>query len=403
MSDSDSLLSLYDASIRQIRKILGDELSPIELRVGEDFDRDGVILIGSHSGKRLFRLFVSHEVLSDIPSNRIPQHFQNHRVVEQLRKLPKGTTLFVTTGGTFQEQTEGATLREGTNVFEGVLPASEARSQLYDRVFAIRIDGVPLGDIPMEMRGDPALHTFYSDEFADALGAVYLLDAAGYRDFSLEREALVNNHRVDFIVHLQDGEHAFLEFKRAFNKRQREADSLREQINVGLRRALQDESIRKAVEGRFIDIQMPRPPRSRKEAILAIDEVIRFVTSTDWATVRERDFAAFEASRFPVLADLSARSYVVKGPTHLSVQEGAKAFDPYEPFREVARVVAEASIAAPAVHPLWLGVSLADSSIVLAPSDVLDERRLATFDIHRTPFDQIIVGAAGNAKRYTKK
>jgi hypothetical protein len=401
MDELDSLGQRYKDKIAAVKQYLAGELNPAEIRQSEDFDRDGVVL-RTGRGRQGFRLFISHEFLSDFTIEVITARLRGWRVEEGIRQLPPGFTLFLTTGGIFKERTEGRTVREVTQTFEGILPLSQRRKQLYDRVFSIRVDGEPLGETHTECQGDSDLYVTYSTEFAQALGAAYLLDAAGYQNFELRRTPELYDSGIDFEVTLFDGRRVFLDFKRALNAKAARESALREQINVGLRRAMRDDAVvRQAIDGRFIQITIPIAPESKAEVDATVSEILRFATSTNWATLASNSFVAFDAGRFPLLARLDANVYMAQGSTYLSAVEGATSFDPYAPYNEASQIVAREAQRRFGASPMWLGVSLADVA-ALIPDDMIDSRWPLLFNVEFTPFEQIIIGSADKAKRFQK-
>jgi len=264
----------------------------------------------------------------------------------------------------------------------------------------VPIDGTPLGEIPAIMRGDAELYTTYSDEFANIVGATYLLDAAGYRDFQIA--TVVPLGAPDLQVTLSDGRTIYLEFKRAQNFADYRADSLLEQINVFLRRAQRDDpTISNATRGRFIEISVPNPPENRNAVEAASNEIIRFVSSVDWNRLQSKSLVPFDPAEFPVLTSLGARVYVTTGATHLSVSAGARSFDPNEPFILAARLIRTMSAKHYAINPVWLGISLADQ-LPLLPDSLPNILELSGLSVSDTPFEEIIVGSAGSAQKYVR-
>lgn len=203
MNDMDSLRSLYRPSVDEIREHLLRGLRRDDIRESEDFDRDGVVFKARAGIGPPFRLFVSHEFLSDFSVAEIKSKLLTHRILEKLKDLPKGFTLFLTTEGTFTEETEGRTLREWSDDLGGTFGFSSDRASLVDRVLSTPVDGVPLGDIPTEMQGDPEYYISCSQEFADSLIVAYVLDAAGYHDYELSR--VRTELGVDFRLLLHSG------------------------------------------------------------------------------------------------------------------------------------------------------------------------------------------------------
>ena len=254
-----------------------------------------------------------------------------------------------------------------------------------------------------EMQGDPDVYIDYSDEFATVLGAAYLLDAAGYRNFALSRTAGHGKYSgVDLEATLSNGSKVFLDFKRALDAAERRDNALREQINVGLRRAMRDNpTVRNAIDGRFVQVTVPRSPTDENEVGAAVAEILGFVMSTHWQAVEKNEFIAFDPHQFPLLDRLGARVYVAQGATYLSVAEGARSFEPSVPYRRVARIVMEESKKHFEVQPVWLAISLADVTASI-PSDTLDPQRAVSFDIDATSFEQIIVGSAESASVYRR-
>jgi hypothetical protein len=396
------LILRYRSNIELIRNYLKQDLGCNEIEESEDFARDGVVLRSPPSAAPPFRLFVSHEFLSDFELKDAASKLRLWKVAEQLRSLPKNVMLFVTTEGTFTESLKGPTMKQATQVFESVFPSSAAQKELYGRVFSIRVDGTPLGEIPAEMRGDPNFYISYSDDFANVLGATYLLDAAGYREFELHRRP--QSDPPEFEVSFQSGDRIFLAFDRALDPVEQRVHSMREEINAGLRRALlASEDLQNAISGHFVQINIAKVPLSKKECNDVVLEIIRFVTTVDWASFPEHSLEHFDRAKFSLLAGLDALVYVTRGVTSLSVQEGAKTVDPYAPYRRISEIVRERSraLADVEVRPLWLGISLADT--LLPPENVLDPRRIAPFDVNETPFDKLIVGSAGRANVYNKE
>jgi hypothetical protein len=403
MHDSSSLRQLYKHKIATIRDYLSEELGTQDIRESEDFDRDGVVLRTGRGSESGFRIFIAHEFFSDFKEQGIISRLRSWQIAAKVRCLRPGFTLFITTEGFFEERTEGRMLRDVTSEFESILPLSERRKQLYDRVFAIPVDGVPLGDIRTEMQGDPELYIDYSDDFATVLGAAYLLDAAGYRQFQLSRGGgSQKDSGIDLEVTLSDGRRVFVDFKRAVSASERRENALREQINVELRRAMRDsDGVRRSIQGRFVQITLPRSPVDRGEVDAVVSEILNFAKSTNWQAVEKNEFIAFDARDFPLLDRLGARVYVAQGATYLAVAEGARSFDPQPPYRRIGRIVSEEAKYDFSVRPVWLAISLADfvSSI---PSNILDPQRTVSFDVDATPFEQIIIGSAESANVYRR-
>lgn len=392
----------YQSNISVIREYLRRELGCQVVDEYQDFARDGVILSSGPNAPLQFRLFVSHEFFSDFGLKETLSKLKSFHVAEQVREMPKNVMLFITTEGTFTEQIEGPTMRRASDVFESVIPSSAARTALYGRVFSIRVDGRPLGEIPTVMRGDPRLYGSYAEDFAKIVGAVYLLDAAGLRAFELHRRS--QSEPPDFEVRLNTGENIYLAFERALNPAEHLADLMREEINAGLQRArVFDEVFKAAIEGHFVQVNLPVVPSDRRQCDSIVLEISRFITTVDWSTFPERSLETFDRSTFPLLSSLDAHVYVTRGVTSVSVREGAKSFDPYEPYRLAAKIVlgkAEA-LRAVQVSPLWLGISLADA-LVFSPES-MDPQRLMPIDIDSTPFDRIIVGSAEKATVYERR
>lgn len=400
MNENDSLNSRYPSKVEAIRNYLHDALDVKKKRESEDFDRDGIIIRIEIPSKNL-RLFISHEFLSDFTPAQIHASLRGWRVGEHLRDLAQGNTLFVTTEGIFSERTEGPSLRETAEAFSPYFEATETLNQLYERVFSILVNDVPLGNIPSEMRGDPDLYSAYSENFAKIVGSVYLLDAAGYRNFAIfDSESM----GVDFRIRFTDGSDAFFELKRAINPNDRKASSTREDMNAELRRLIRDnEQLRNSLKGLHVQLNFAMSPQNLNQLQTSVNEIKDFVFSEELRTAPMGSFRGFNDQTFPVLSSLGAKVYVAPGVTHISVQEGARSFDPYEPFREVARIVKNESVKKFDVSPVWLGISLADLVWMLPPDDVLDPRRIPNFDVNKTPFDQIIIGSANSARQYFKK
>lgn len=396
MSD-DSLRVMYRDSVREIEQYFIRTLRDTKFRIGEDFDRDGVVFRTERGSASDFRVFVSHEFLSDYLPAKISRQLDAWNVAEAASDLPKGFTLFITTEGTFKERTQGDSLREATRRFEPITPASSALAHLYDRVYSIEIDGVPLGDVPLEMQGDPDLYIAFSEDFATVLGAAYLLDAAGYRGFSLNRVSESSEYTgVDLAIRLASGEVAFLDYKRAVNQAERRADSMREQVNIGLRRALRDnQALADSLHGHFVQIILPSAPTTRHGVQRLLGEIERFVISKRWIAYPRSSLVPFDAVDFSSLSELGARVYIAEGTTHLSVSEGAKTFDAYAPYRIAARLIATESRRHFQVRPVWLGVSLSESPLPLPGANL--ESLVSDITESETPFDQIIVGSSSHA------
>jgi hypothetical protein len=396
MPDMSSLRSLYSDSIDVIRNYLSAELGPVNIRVGEDFDRDGVVLRAEKGSARTFRVFLSHEFLSDFQTEEIAAKLSAWRVADGAKTLPSGHTLFVATEGVFSELTEGPSLRESTQRFAKVLPSSPEMKELYDRAFSVPVNGVPLGDIPSEMQGDPDLYISYSDDFANKLGAVYLLDAAGYRGFELRAVPTTPVYLgVDFEVKLASGDSAFLDFQRAADQVERRANAMREQINVGLRRAMREnKDLRRSIEGTYIDITCPRSPTSKSEVDATVAEITHFVISNEWTNYGNSSIVPFDEDRYPRLSSLGARVYVSQGTTYLSVQEGARTFDPGEPYHLASRLVKNEARRRFDIQPVWLGIYLSEMALVFP---VPLEEFMKSVRVEETPFEEILVGSAGRA------
>jgi len=402
MDDKNSLKYLYPAQVNIIRDYLRSQLGAGEIRESEDVLRDGLIFQSHRGEKPKFRVFISHEFLSDFQPFEAMARLVSFNAADQLRKLQSGETLFITTQGTFVESTQGPTLRETSKVFDSVLPTSEARKELYQRVYSIKVDDQPLGDIPSEMRGDRNLYIWYSDDFANTLGAVYLLDAAGYRDFELIHRT--EDPLVNFEVILTTYERAYLSFERAFDQKARADDAMREEINVELRRAMRENTtVRNALKGNYIQINMPRVPQQRQESRAIVTEILDFATSRAWAD-SEDQFRHFDSQRYPLLSGLQAQFYIAHGPTALSVQQGAHFVDPMVPFAVAAEIVSRKSVELQSsqFRPLWLGVSLADLMVFPTHMDWLDPANTAMFNIENTPFDKIIIGSAEKVGVWSK-
>jgi hypothetical protein len=398
MDSQGSLNTLYGPMVEMVKRYLYLTLGSAELREAEDFDRDGVILAARKKANLEFRLFISHEFLSDFNVESGSAYLRQWKVSDKLKSLPKGSTLFVTTEGTFVERTEGETLRSVSGVFDSVIPSNEVLSALYDRVFAIPIDGVPLGDLPTEMKGDPELYTMYSDEFALFIGAAYLLDGADFRNFELRRAPATAG--VDLEIRLVSGEVAFLDFKRAVNPLQLRISTMREQVNVELRRALRDnDQFSKSMSGKFIQISLPTGPIDRTQVGNVVKEIEAFVNQTSWQTFAKRTLVDFNSTEFPVLSSLGAHVYVDSGPTHISIQEGAGTVDRYAPANEVMRVLREERRKRFEVEPVWLGISVSEAAPFIRMEEIF---KLVSRDIHAEPlpFQRIIVGSAGYARSF---
>jgi hypothetical protein len=372
------------------------EVPGIELRVGEDFERDGVVFRAGRESSRGFRIFFSHEFLSDTPIDLVDDALRKWNVATQATDLAQGSTLFVVSEGTFAERTEGQTLRDSSLRFAAVLPPSTALASLYNRVFAVPVDGVPLGDIPSEMQGDPDLYITFSQDFANALGAAYLLDGAGYRNFAINTTKNAADEGVDFEVHLDSGEVAYLEFKRAITSVERRINALREQANIGLRSALRDRpDLATAIEGRFIQITLPSMPPSKGEVGSLVEEIIRFVMAREWLTHDDGSMVPFDEDHYPMLSKLGAQVYLATGPTHLSVTEGGKSFDRHAPYRMARQIIMRCRGQRFNISPVWLGISLADT-LILPSSEELTSL-IRSIDQIPNPFAKIIIGSAEGA------
>lgn len=384
--------------MRAIRAYLNREFGPLELRESEDFDRDGVIIrTARESAEKQLRIFISHEFLSDFDADSVSSLLRSWRIADKARALRRGFTLFVTTDGSFVEPTEGRTLREATSMFESIAPSNDARKGLYERVFAINVDGVPLGERPMEMQGDPNLYSVYSEEYASVLGAAYLLDAAGYRNFSFSHNDVPGD--LDLRVSLETGETVYLDFKRALSAPERRTAALREQINVGLRRELRDdEELRQHLDGYFVSISVSQSPMNAKGVWAAVEEIARFVKTADWSGVGDTALFDFDAIEFPILSSLGSQVYVAKGPTYLSVQEGARTFSPHSPSREIARLIEKEKKRQFAVRPVWLGVSVADTPPIFGIDEILEKIPHELLRTDESPFERLIVGWVGMAR-----
>jgi hypothetical protein len=404
MDDRDSLRGRYRSKIAIIRSHLRSAFPDDDVRESEDFDRDGIVFRTGKGAVSGFRFFVSHELFSDLSESALKSQLQSWGIKERLRNLPAGITLFLTTAGVFEERTSGDTLREVTGVFESVLPFSEQRKQLYDRVFAIRVDDVPLGSTATEMQGDPEVYITYSEEFANALGAAYLLDAAGKRDFELRRTPALYDLGINFEVAM-GGSRALLDFKRAINLADRRAAALREQVNVGLRLAMRDDPVvRAAVGERFIQVTLPSAPQSVQDVAVLLMEIRRFVTSTSWGEFEKNALVAFDEQAYPLLSSLGARVYVGQNAPYLSVTSGATWSDPHAPYREAVSIIGDewrrAALWPQAIqHPIWLGISMAEAMTRIASSNLLESIQINTEGM---PFDEIIVGSAEAAKVFSK-
>jgi hypothetical protein len=403
--DSESLRSLYRDGLAAVRRYLTDQLGPLSLRDSEDFDRDGLVLQPSKSDQFSFRLFISHEFFSDFSPEDAEARLRAWRVADKLRTLSDSQTLVVTTDGTFTERTElespdlGRSLAESVELTQAILPASKSLQELYARVFAIRVDGQEIGRVPAEMRGDPELHSMYTERFAEAVGAVYLLDAAGYRNFELYSRS----RPPDFKVCLDNTEVVYLEFKRALGVAEKRQANARDDINAELRRALRDDPVvSHVVEGYFVQIDMSQVPSSAAERNAAVREILKYV-NTLASKARERRFVPFDSNEYPSLARLRAAAYVSPGPTSLSVQEGAKTFDPYSPYYRAADIVRRSRTMHFDVAPVWLGISFADSAAIMPPEELLDPRRIPEINVEPTPFDKIIIGTAGSARSIDRR
>jgi hypothetical protein len=404
MTDVDSLGTRYKDKITAIRQYLADELPDKPIRQSEDFDRDGIVLRTGAGSKSGYRVFISHELLSDYSGAAILSQLRSWRTTEAIKQLPLGFTLFLTTEGAFQEQTQGRSLKEATEAFEGLLPLSQRRKELYERVFAIRVDGMPLGDTSTEFQGDSELYVTYSDDFANALGAVYLLDAAGYRNFALHRTPELRESGIDFRISLPTGAEPYLVFRRAINPAERRANALREQVNVRLRRVMRDDpTVGRALDGRFIQITLPRAPDNERGVNEVVAQILSFVERTDWSTLTNNSFVAFEELEYPLLAELGAQVYMAaQGPAYLSVVEGASVMDPYAPYKNAALIIARESHRSFDVEPVWLGISIADVIAFLPLSESFESQFFASLDVESTPFDHIIVGSAEKARDFRR-
>jgi len=397
MDDVGSLRQQYREKLLQIRKVLSSQLSGEEIRETEDFDRDGVVFRTGSGLSSGFRAFISHEFLSDFSERELDGRMQRWNVAEKFRNLDAGFTLFVTTEGVFQERTSGHTLREVTDIFERVLPLSAKRSELYQRVFSVLVDDLPLGETPVEMQGDTDLYITYSEDFADALGAVYLLDAAGCRDFKLFRTPELHDSGIDFRIEFFN-KVVFFDFKRIFNPVVRKENALREQINVGLRRAMRDATVKDSIEGFFIQVTIPNAPNNKTEVNGAVVEILAFAKSTNWRAFENNSLVAFSGDLFPLLSKLGARVYVAPGTTYLSVTEGARTGDRYAPNLDALDIISRETRKQFAVQPVWLGISLADVAAFYPFEEDLISQVLGGFDINASPFDDVIIGSANNAK-----
>lgn len=400
MDQLDSLRSTYRTSITAIEMYLSSEIPGSQFRLSEDVERDCVVFRTTRESTATFRIFVSHEFLSDTNEKHIAAVLRRWNVAEEAAALLRGYTLFVVSNGTFKEQTEGQTLRESAETFAAMLPHSEALTDIYKRVFGIRVNGTPLGDIPSEMQGDPDLYISYSEDFANTLGAAYLLDASGYRNFALNTPALEARGRnlgVDFEVRLASGEIVYLQFKRAITPAERRMNALREQTNVDLRTAMRDRAdLAAAVEGHFIQITLPIAPKTKAEVASLVDEIIRFAISRDWADYPSDSLVPFDENRYALLSKLGAQVYVSTGATYLSVTEAGKTFDRYAPYRLAKQLISQLSGQRFDLHPVWLGISIADT--VIFPSSAELNSLIRSIDQMPHPFDKIVVGSVQGAR-----
>jgi hypothetical protein len=398
MDDIDSLRSLYKTSVDEIRKYLSEYLAGGAIRETEDFDRDGVVFKRFKKDGAPFRFFVSHEFLSDFSPTTIRSKLQAGRINEKLKALREGHTLFLTTEGTFNEATEGRSLGQWSEDLGGSFGFSRERSALMDRVLATTFNGIPLADMPTELQGEPNYYITYSQEFSDAIITAYLLDAAGYHNSELFSIPGLDRG-VDLRAVLADGRTIYIEAKSAQNPTQRRASALREQINVGLRKAIREnEQFSHALQGYFIQITLQRSPSSRGDVDSVVNEIIRFVQSTPLEQFKRGTYVAFDANDFPYLAGLASRVYVTDGPRHISVQEGATSFDPNEPYARALRIIRDTSHRAFIDQPVWLIVSLANTPAEFAGPD--EPMKRLPINVNETPFEEIIVGYPGSATKY---
>jgi len=117
MNNLDSLKSTYTEQYNAVRSYLLKELGTSAIRDAEDFERDGVIFRSADEKSFPFRVFVSHEFLSDFSVSEALKRLRSWHVGEKARELRRGLTLFVTTDGLFVERTEGRTLRQSAEIF----------------------------------------------------------------------------------------------------------------------------------------------------------------------------------------------------------------------------------------------------------------------------------------------
>lgn len=282
-------------------------------------------------------------------------------------------------------------------------PPSAGIQALYDRVFAISVDGTPLGNLTMEFQGgDPDLHITFTEDFGNVVQSIYLLDAAGYRNFRIKTRP--RSQPPDLELILDDGHEVYFEHTRAVATDDAQVTGMREQINVGLRVAMRDDPrIEAAIQNWYVSINMVNVPLDKSTRDDVVAEIVRFVKAADWSAMPHKAYLPFNAVTFPLLAQYDAECYIAPGTASLQVDEGGGTIDPYAPYTSVARsVVKKSKPGKYNVAPLWLGITTA-AHIPVLPEALLDPRRVATFDINDTPFESIIVGSAMGARTYSKR
>lgn|SRR5947209_2562979 len=138
------------------------------------------------------------------------------------------------------------TLREVVAAYGTPSPEMQV---FYDRAFAVLVDGEPLGVLEIELQGsDPDLHITFTEDFGILVDTVYLLDAAGYRNFQIKRRP--RSLPPDLELRLEDGREVYFEHTRALDKDNAQVRGMREQINVRLRAAMHDDPSIEAANAR---------------------------------------------------------------------------------------------------------------------------------------------------------
>ena len=249
------------------------------------------------------------------------------------------------------------TMREYDAVFDFLTAGNPAHAARRDRLFALRYNGIPLGDVePKFLDGDPG--NDYARGFDEVMAFAHLAVGSAL-DAEVANIRTSDPPKPDLIVDLIDGRTVYVEVGRVTASESYFGRI--KAVNRGIRSMLRDPSFLGEIQGRNVVFTMPEAP-ARKESMQAVAEIVAVFRSTDFDTVERGALLSVSPSVAPLLASLKVKYLAGRGiSTGLSARQAANWFDPWDAASDFYSMLEKKLKKSYDVDaPLWLALPLTD-------------------------------------------